>query len=251
MKDFLKIESVSALEVLDSRGNPTVQVEVVTDGGFCGCAIVPSGASTGAYEAVELRDNNERYNGKGVEKAVHNVNSKIAKEIEGMNVYEQNKIDNKMIELDGTDNKSKLGANAILGTSMAVARAAANSLGLELYQYLGGINGNKIPVPMMNILNGGKHAENNINIQEFMIIPTGANDIVQSVEMGVKVYQNLKKILKSQGYSVGVGDEGGFAPSLKNEEMALDFIMQAIDKSRLCCRKRHFFSSRCCKYRNG
>ena len=250
MKDFLKIESISALEVLDSRGNPTVQVEVVTEGGFCGTSIVPSGASTGAYEAVELRDNNERYNGKGVEKAVYNVNQKIAKEIEGMNVYEQREIDKKMLELDGTENKSKLGANAILGTSMAVARAATNSLGMELYQYLGGINGKIIPMPMMNILNGGKHAENNINIQEFMIIPIGANDIIQSMEMGVKVYQNLKKILKSQGYSVGVGDEGGFAPNLKNEEMALDFIMQAIEKSRLCSWKRCVFGSRCCKYRN-
>ena len=173
MKDYLGIESVKALEVFDSRGNPTVQVEVVTEGGFSGIALVPSGASTGSFEAVELRDEDERLNGKGVQNAVNNVNKKIAKVLYKMNVYNQSEIDNKLIELDGTDNKENLGANATLGVSLAVARAAANSLGMCLYQYLGGINANELPVPMMNILNGGKHSDNNITIQEFMIMPIG------------------------------------------------------------------------------
>ena len=232
MKDYLKIESIEALEVLDSRGNPTVQVEVVTEGGFCGIAKVPSGASTGSFEAVELRDNDtERYLGKGVQNAVNNVNKMIAKKIEGMNVYEQAKLDNRLIEIDGTDNKAKLGANASLGVSLAVAKAAANSLGMALYNYIGGINAKKLPVPMMNILNGGKHSDNNISSQEFMIMPISANCFSEKLRIGTEVYHNLKKVLKSKGYSVAVGDEGGFAPNLKSEEEALDVIIEAIQKA--------------------
>ena len=232
MKDYLKIESIEALEVLDSRGNPTVQVEVVTDGGFCGMAKVPSGASTGSFEAVELRDNNEeRYMGKGVEKAVDNVNRLIAKKITGMNVYDQIKIDQKLINLDGTDNKAKLGANATLGVSLAVCKAAANSLGMELYNYIGGVNAKKLPTPMMNILNGGKHSDNNISSQEFMIMPKSGNSFAENLQMGVETYHNLKKVLKSKGYSVAVGDEGGFAPNLGSEEEALDVIVEAIKKA--------------------
>ena len=232
MKDYLKIESVEALEVLDSRGNPTVQVEVITDGGFCGVAKVPSGASTGSFEAVELRDNDEeRYMGKGVKKSVENVNRTIAKKITGMNVYEQLKIDQKLIDIDGTDNKEKLGANATLGVSLAVARAAANSLGMTLYNYIGGVNAKKLPTPMMNILNGGKHSDNNISSQEFMIMPTSGKDFAENLQMGVETYHNLKKVLKSKGYSVAVGDEGGFAPNLQSEEEALDVIVEAIKKA--------------------
>ena len=232
MKDYLKIESVEALEVLDSRGNPTVQVEVITDGGFCGVAIVPSGASTGSFEAVELRDNDEeRYMGKGVKKAVENVNRTIAKKITGMNVYDQLKIDQKLIDIDGTDNKEKLGANATLGVSLAVAKAAANSLGMTLYNYIGGVNAKKLPTPMMNILNGGKHSDNNISSQEFMIMPTSGKDFAENLQMGVETYHNLKKVLKSKGYSVAVGDEGGFAPNLQSEEEALDVIVEAIKKA--------------------
>lgn len=232
MKDYLKIENVEALEVLDSRGNPTVQVEVVTEGGFCGIAKVPSGASTGSFEAVELRDNDEeRYLGKGVQNAVNNVNKIIFKKIVGMNVYEQAKIDNRLIEIDGTDNKAKLGANATLGVSIAVAKAAANSLGMSLYNYIGGVNAKKLPVPMMNILNGGKHSDNNISSQEFMIMPISAKNFEECLRMGVEVYHNLKKVLKSKGYSVAVGDEGGFAPNLKSEEEALDVIIEAIQKA--------------------
>lgn len=232
MKDYLKIESVEALEVLDSRGNPTVQVEVITDGGFCGVAKVPSGASTGSFEAVELRDNDEeRYMGKGVKKAVENVNRTIAKKITGMNVYEQLKIDQKLIDIDGTDNKEKLGANATLGVSLAVAKAAANSLGMTLYNYIGGVNAKKLPTPMMNILNGGKHSDNNISSQEFMIMPTSGKDFAENLQMGVETYHNLKKVLKSKGYSVAVGDEGGFAPNLQSEEEALDVIVEAIKKA--------------------
>ena len=232
MKDYLKIESVEALEVLDSRGNPTVQVEVITDGGFCGVAKVPSGASTGSFEAVELRDNDEeRYMGKGVKKAVENVNRTIAKKITGMNVYDQLKIDQKLIDIDGTDNKEKLGANATLGVSLAVAKAAANSLGMTLYNYIGGVNAKKLPTPMMNILNGGKHSDNNISSQEFMIMPTSGKDYAENLQMGVETYHNLKKVLKSKGYSVAVGDEGGFAPNLQSEEEALDVIVEAIKKA--------------------
>ncbi len=229
MKDYLGIESVRALEVLDSRGNPTVQVEVVTEGGFTGVAMVPSGASTGSFEAVELRDGDkDRYLGKGVLKAVENVNKKISKELEGMNVYEQAKIDKMMIELDGTDNKGKLGANATLGVSLAVAKAAAASLGMSLYNYIGGVNAKELPVPMMNIMNGGKHADSSLSVQEFMIMPVGAKTFSECMRMGVEVYHNLKKVLKSKGYSTGVGDEGGFAPNLGSEEEAVELILEAI-----------------------
>ena len=232
MKDFLGIDTVKALEVLDSRGNPTVQVEVVTEGGFSGVAMVPSGASTGSFEAVELRDGDaERYMGKGVLQAVENVNKKIAKEIEGMNVYEQALIDKTMIELDGTENKGKLGANAMLGVSLAVAKAAANSLGMSLYNYIGGVNAKELPVPMMNIMNGGKHADSSLSIQEFMIMPVGAKTFTECMEMGVSVYHNLKKVLKSKGYSTAVGDEGGFAPNVSGEEEAIQIILEAIQKA--------------------
>ncbi len=229
MKDYLGIESVRALEVLDSRGNPTVQVEVVTEGGFTGVAMVPSGASTGSFEAVELRDGEkDRYLGKGVLKAVENVNKEISKALEGMNVYEQAKIDKMMIELDGTENKGKLGANAMLGVSLAVAKAAAASLGMSLYNYIGGVNAKELPVPMMNIMNGGKHADSSLSVQEFMIMPVGAKTFSQCMRMGVEVYHNLKKVLKSKGYSTGVGDEGGFAPNLGSEEEAVELILEAI-----------------------
>ena len=228
MKDYLGIKEIKALEVLDSRGNPTVQVEVITEGGFHGTAIVPSGASTGSFEAVELRDGEERYLGKGVQTAVNNVNKKIAKKLENMNVYDQAKIDEEIIKLDGTENKSVLGANATLGVSLAVAKAAANSLGLGLYRYIGGINARLLPMPMMNILNGGKHSDNNLNIQEFMIVPIGGKNFKQCLQIGTEVYHNLKKVLTTKGYSVAVGDEGGFAPNLKNEEEAIELILQAI-----------------------
>ena len=232
MKEILEITEIKALEILDSRGNPTVQVEVRTEMGFKGIASVPSGASTGSFEAVELRDGDKnRYLGKGVLKAVENVNKKIAKELIGMNVYEQEKIDEKMLEIDDTPNKSNLGANAILGVSLAVAKAAANSLGIELYQYIGGINGTKLPVPMMNILNGGKHSDNNINIQEFMIMPIGDITFCERLRRGAEIYHTLKKVLKEKGFSVAVGDEGGFAPNLENEEQALDVIIEAIKKA--------------------
>ncbi len=233
MKDFLRIESVKALEVLDSRGNPTVQVEVVTEGGFEGKFTVPSGASTGSFEAIEIRDteNQNRFLGKGVLKAVDNVNSKISKKIEGMNVYDQIKIDEELINLDGTENKSKIGANAILGVSIAVCKAAAESLGMSLYNYIGGINSKMLPVPMMNILNGGKHCDNNLNIQEFMIVPIGAKNEKQAIQMCAEVYWNLKKLLKINGYKTSVGDEGGFAPDFKSDEEAFKYIIEAINKS--------------------
>ena len=232
MKEYLAIENIEALEILDSRGNPTVQVEVVTEGGFSGTAMVPSGASTGSFEAVELRDNDKsRFMGKGVSKAVENVNKKISKKLINMNVYDQRKIDRTLIELDDTLNKSNLGANAILGVSLAVAKAAANSLGMELYNYIGGINAMELPIPMMNILNGGKHSDNNINIQEFMIVPIGSITFAERLKRGVEVYHTLKKVLKEKGYSVGVGDEGGFAPNLKNEEEAIEAIMETIKKA--------------------
>ena len=232
MRDFLAIEEVKALEILDSRGNPTVQVEVITEGGFSGIASVPSGASTGSFEAVELRDGDKtRYMGKGVQKAVENVNKKIAKKICGMNVYEQRKIDEELIKLDDTPNKSNLGANAILGVSLAVAKAASNSLGMELYNYIGGINAKELPVPMMNILNGGKHSDNNINIQEFMIMPIGDITFAERLKRGVEVYHTLKSVLKKKGYSVAVGDEGGFAPNLDDEEQAIQVILEAIKKA--------------------
>lgn len=232
MKDYLGIKSINAIEVLDSRGNPTVQVEVVTDGGFCGVALVPSGASTGKAEAVELRDNDEnRYFGKGVQNAVYNVNKKIAPKLENMNVYNQVEIDRKLNKLDGTENKEILGANAILGVSLAVAKAAASSLGMSLYNYIGGVNARILPMPMMNILNGGKHADNNVNIQEFMIVPIKAKSFSESLEICNKVYGFLKRILKSRGMSTAVGDEGGFAPNLKDDEEALELIVQAISEA--------------------
>ena len=232
MKDFLAIKAVEALEVLDSRGNPTVQVKVITEKGYSGVALVPSGASTGSFEAVELRDNDKnRYMGKGVSKAVENVNKKIAKKLIGINVYEQKEIDKILIELDDTLNKSNLGANATLGVSLATAKAAANSLGMELYRYVGGIYGTVLPTPMMNILNGGKHSDNNISIQEFMIMPIGDITFSEKLKRGVEVYHTLKKVLKEKGYAVSVGDEGGFAPNLKNEEEALDVIIEAIKKA--------------------
>jgi enolase len=232
MKQYLEIESVFGREILDSRGNPTVEVEVIVEGGFIGRAAVPSGASTGAFEAIELRDNDkERYLGKGVEKAVDNVNSIIAPEIEGMNVFDQVAIDKRMLELDGTPNKGKLGANAILGVSLAVAKAAAEALGLSLYQYIGGTNAKTLPVPMMNIINGGKHADNSVNIQEFMIMPVGASSFKNSLQMCAEVFHNLKKVLSSKGYSTAVGDEGGFAPDLKTDEEAIQVILEAVEKA--------------------
>ena len=232
MKDYLGIKSVHAIEVLDSRGNPTVQVEVITEGGFSGVAMVPSGASTGSFEAYELRDaDDERYFGKGVLEAVDNVNLEIAKKLINKNVYSQREIDNLLIKLDGTPNKSNLGANAILGVSLACAKAAANSLGMSLYSYIGGVNSYRLPTPMMNILNGGKHSDNNLSIQEFMIVPVGGKTFAQKLEMGVTVYHNLKKLLKSKNLSTAVGDEGGFAPNLNSNEETLDCIVEAINKS--------------------
>ncbi|KGX86227.1 phosphopyruvate hydratase [Pontibacillus litoralis] len=224
------ITDVYAREVLDSRGNPTVEVEVYTESGAYGSAIVPSGASTGEYEAVELRDGDKtRYLGKGVQNAVDNVNEKIAPELLGFDVTRQVIIDQAMIELDGTDNKGNLGANAILGVSMAVAHAAADLLDIPLYQYLGGFNAKKLPVPMMNILNGGEHADNNVDIQEFMVMPVGAASFHEALRTGAEIFHSLKKVLKSKGYNTGVGDEGGFAPNLQSNEEALSTIMEAIE----------------------
>ena len=232
MKDYLAIERVRALEILDSRGNPTVQVEVVTEDGSNGIAMVPSGASTGSFEAVELRDGDKsRYLGKGVTKAVANVNEIIAPELEGMNVFDQVDIDKKLIEIDGTENKGKLGANATLGVSLAVARAAANALGMSLYKYIGGVNAKTLPVPMMNILNGGKHADNTVNIQEFMIMPIGAKSFSECIRMAAEIYHTLKKVLKTKGLATGVGDEGGFAPNLSSDEEALKLIVEAIEEA--------------------
>ncbi|MGN1012593.1 MAG: phosphopyruvate hydratase [Clostridia bacterium] len=232
MKQYLQIETVYAREILDSRGNPTVEVEVVVDGGYVGRAAVPSGASTGAFEAVELRDGDKsRYLGKGTQKAVDNVNDIIAPEIEGMNALDQVEIDEAMIALDGTPNKGKLGANAILGVSIAVARAAAEALGVSLYNYLGGVNAKELPVPMMNILNGGKHADNTVNIQEFMIMPVGAPSFKEALRMCAEVFHNLKSVLKEAGLATSVGDEGGFAPNLSSDEEAFQFIVKAIEKA--------------------
>jgi len=223
------IEDIWAREVLDSRGNPTVEVEVVLADGSIGRAIVPSGASTGQFEAVELRDGDKsRYLGKGVQKAVDNVNEVIAPELIGMDASRQVEIDKRLIELDGTPNKGKLGANAILAVSLAVARAAAESVGLPLYQYIGGINAQDLPVPMMNILNGGAHSDNNVDFQEFMIMPVGAKSFKQALQMGAEVFHNLKKVLASKGYNTAVGDEGGFAPNLKSNEEAIQVILEAI-----------------------
>lgn len=226
------IEAVLAREVLDSRGNPTVEVEVILESGTMGRAIVPSGASTGAFEAVELRDGDKgRYLGKGVEKAVENVNEIIAPELEGMDCFDQPAVDAVMIELDGTHNKGKLGANAILGVSMAVARASAEELGLPLFQYIGGVNAKQLPVPMMNILNGGEHADNNVDVQEFMILPVGAKSFREGLRMGAEVFHSLKKVLGEKGLACGVGDEGGFAPNLGSNREALELIVEAIEKA--------------------
>jgi enolase len=229
---FATITDVSAREILDSRGNPTIEVDVLLDDGSFGRAAVPSGASTGVHEAVELRDGKSaRYMGKGVLTAVKNVNEKIAPEVLGLDATAQEDIDKLLIDLDGTANKGKLGANAILGVSLAVAKAAADSAGLPLYRYLGGCNANLLPVPMMNILNGGKHADNNVDFQEFMIMPIGAADFPTALRMGAETFHTLKKILKQKGYSTSVGDEGGFAPSLKTNEEAVEVIIEAIRKA--------------------
>ncbi len=232
MKDYLEIISVDALEVLDSRGNPTVQVTVELIDGSKGVALVPSGASTGSFEAVELRDGDKsRYLGKGVLKAVENVNTKIAENLVGMNAYDQVGVDKMLIDLDGTENKGVLGANATLGVSLAVAKAAAASLNMELYNYIGGTNAKTMPVPMMNILNGGKHADNTVNIQEFMIMPVGAKTFAECLRMSAEIYHTLKKVLKEKGLATGVGDEGGFAPNLASDEDALKNIVEAIEKA--------------------
>ena len=226
-----KIENVYAREILDSRGNPTVEVDVITECGYMGRASVPSGASTGEYEAHELRDDEKRYLGKGVSKAVNNVNTRICDKIVGMNVFEQAEIDRVIIDADGTDNKSKFGANAILGVSLAVARAASNALDIPLYRYIGGINSRKMPLPMMNIMNGGQHADNTVDIQEFMIAPVGAENFKSCLEMCTNIYHTLKKILSKKGLSTGVGDEGGFAPDLASSFEVLDCIMEAIEQA--------------------
>lgn len=229
MKSCIEILDVFAREILDSRGNPTVEVEVVVEDNIVARAAVPSGASTGAFEAVELRDGGERYNGAGVQEAVDNVNTIIADEIIGMNALDQVAIDKKMIELDGTPNKAKLGANAILGVSLAVAKAAAEALKMPLYQYLGGFNAKRLPVPMMNIMNGGKHADNTVDLQEFMIMPVGATSFSGALQMCAEVYHKLKKVLKDKGLSTAVGDEGGFAPDLPTPDAVLDLIHEAVD----------------------
>lgn len=231
MKNFVEISDVIARQILDSRGNPTVEVEVIAEG-YVGRAAVPSGASTGSFEAVELRDGNKKnYLGKSVETAVKNVNTTIKKALLGRNVLNQPEIDACLINLDGTENKGKLGANAILGVSLACAKAASNALGLPLYNYIGGCNAVILPVPMMNILNGGKHADNSVNIQEFMIMPVSAKSFAQALKMCAEVFHNLKLVLKDKGYSTAVGDEGGFAPNLKSDEEALEVIIQAVKKA--------------------
>ncbi|MFA3782688.1 phosphopyruvate hydratase [Melioribacteraceae bacterium 4301-Me] len=226
------IIDIWAREILDSRGNPTLEVEVTLDSGIVGRAAVPSGASTGEHEAVELRDNDKaRYSGKGVLNAVENVNEKIADELIDFDVTEQVAIDNMLCQLDGTPNKSELGANAILGVSLACAKAAALALELPLYRYIGGVNARTLPVPMMNILNGGKHADNNVDFQEFMIMPVGASNFAEALRMGVETFHSLKSVLKKKGYNTAVGDEGGFAPNLKSNEEALEVILEAIEKA--------------------
>jgi enolase len=226
------IDQVIAREILDSRGFPTVEVDVVLEDGTVGRAAVPSGASTGAFEALELRDNDKsRYMGKGVLQAVANVNDLIAPEVEGLNVFDQPAIDKTLLEIDGTETKSKLGANATLGVSLAVARAASLYLGLPFYQYIGGVNAKELPVPMMNILNGGKHADNNVDIQEFMVMPVGASSFTEAMRMGSEIYHTLKSVLKSKGLATAIGDEGGFAPNLASNAEALEVIVAAIEKA--------------------
>lgn len=232
MKTNFTIEKVVGREILDSRGNPTVEVEVVLEDGSIGRAAVPSGASTGAFEAVELRDNDKkRYLGNGVLKAVGNVNTEIADILIGMNALNQAEIDMKMIKADGTDNKGRLGANAILGASLAVAKAAAEALNLPLYQYIGGVNAKTLPVPMMNIINGGKHADSSLNIQEFMIMPVGAGSFSEALEQSATVFHTLKKLLKADGYVTAVGDEGGFAPKFGSDDEALEYIVKAVEEA--------------------
>jgi len=227
-----KIKSVHGREILDSRGNPTVEVDVLLEDGSFGRAQVPSGASTGEHEAVELRDGDKsRYMGKGVSKAIGNVNGEIAQKVKDMDATEQEKIDKTLIDLDGTENKARLGANAILGTSLAVCKAAANSKKISLYEYMGGGKGNILPIPMMNILNGGEHADNNVDLQEFMIMPVGAPSFKEALRMGSEIFHNLKSILKAKKLSTAVGDEGGFAPDLKSNEEAVDVILEAIKKA--------------------
>jgi enolase 1/2/3 len=226
------ITSIKAREILDSRGNPTVEAEVTLECGVTGRAAVPSGASTGEHEAVELRDGEKgRYLGKGVRTAVRNVNEQIAVELQGLDALRQADVDRRMIQLDGTPNKGKLGANAILAVSLATARAAADALGLPLYRYLGGVNARLLPVPMMNILNGGSHADNNVDLQEFMVMPVGASRFSDSLKMGVEIFHNLKKVLSKKGYNTAVGDEGGFAPNLKSNEEALEVILEATQQA--------------------
>lgn len=226
------IESIHARQILDSRGNPTVEVDVITENGIRGRAAVPSGASTGKHEAVELRDGNKKlYMGKGVLKAVENVNSIIAEELVGFSVFEQNLLDKIMIDTDGTENKAKLGANAILGTSLAIAKAAAQESGQSLFRYIGGVNANTLPVPMMNILNGGSHADNAIDFQEFMVMPVKANTFSESLRMGTEVFHHLKKVLGDKGLSTNVGDEGGFAPNIASNEEAIEVVLTAIEKA--------------------
>lgn len=232
MSDWTEIIGIFAREILDSRGNPTVEVETVLDCGAIGRASVPSGASTGAFEAVELRDGDKkRYMGRSVQKAVENVNSFIAPELEGMDAIYQREIDQAMLDLDGTENKSKLGANAILGVSLSVAKAVALAMDIPLYKYLGGVNAHLLPSPMMNILNGGKHADNSVDLQEFMIMPLGASSFSEALRMGVEVFHNLKSVLKKDGLNTSVGDEGGFAPNLKTNEDAIKYIVKAIEKA--------------------
>ncbi|MDR8393584.1 phosphopyruvate hydratase [Aliifodinibius sp. S!AR15-10] len=226
------IDEIIGRQILDSRGNPTVEVEVVLNSGVVGRAAVPSGASTGEFEAVELRDDDaERYLGKGVTKAVENVNTLISDELIGYEIFNQVEIDNTLLEIDGTSNKAKLGANAILGVSLASARAAANALNLPLWRYIGGVNAKVLPLPMMNIINGGSHADNNVDLQEFMIMPGGANTFSEAVRIGAEVFHNLKKVLGSKGYSTAVGDEGGFAPDLDSNEQAVEVILEAIEEA--------------------
>lgn len=225
------IEDIIARQIFDSRGNPTVEVDVVTDSGLIGRAAVPSGASTGEFEAAELRDEDKSYMGKGVSKAVEHVNDELAGELVGYDVFNQVEIDNYMIALDGTPNKSRLGANAILGVSMAVADAAAQSLNMPLWRYLGGVNAKVLPLPMMNIINGGSHADNNVDLQEFMIMPVGAETFTDALRIGSEVFHNLKKVLKDKGYNTAVGDEGGFAPNLKSNEEAIEVILRAVEKA--------------------
>jgi enolase len=226
------IGRIQARQILDSRGNPTVEVDVITESGVLGRAAVPSGASTGIHEAVELRDgDNGKYLGKGVLKAVNNINTTLNDELKGAYIYDQNLIDQAMIGIDGTDNKGALGANAILGVSLAVAKAAAESLGQPLYRYIGGVSANTLPIPMMNIINGGSHADNKIDVQEFMVMPAGATSFSESLRMGTEIFHHLKSVLHSKGMSTNVGDEGGFAPNLGSNEDAITCILQAIEKA--------------------